>query len=187
MTSTKKTVLEKCPYCAKEVVYKTILTNGNCPCPFFKKLFTLIENQGDTHWQVQIQKLENELSHYKQHNRNLQSEVALEKIKNKLEAQENSSEKIHNEQLLTQIKKLKDEKQKYDKNLLERNEEISLLKDQNQKLEQANQDLKKKLLEKDEEICRLKNQGENLITYIKKLKGEKKSQQETSKKLASKE
>ena len=46
--------------------------------------------------------------------------------------------------------KLKTREKKYDKTLLERNQEISRLKDQNQKLEQDYQNLIKKLSEKDE-------------------------------------
>jgi hypothetical protein len=45
----------------------------------------------------------------------------------------------------------------------------------------------KLIANKDEEISHLRNHSQNLITHIKKLKGEKKSQQETLKKLTSKE
>jgi uncharacterized Zn-finger protein len=52
MTSTKKIFLAKCPYCAKKEEYERGLMNGTRPCPYCKKLFTLVENQGDTHWEV---------------------------------------------------------------------------------------------------------------------------------------
>jgi hypothetical protein len=55
----------------------------------------------------------------------------MEKLKNKLY----SFQAKRNEELHAQIK---DERKEYDKNLLERNQEISRLKDQNQKLEQTN-------------------------------------------------
>jgi hypothetical protein len=59
--------------------------NGAHPCPYCKKLFILVENQGDTHWEVKIKELENQLIHYQQHNTNLQFQVALEQILKKQE------------------------------------------------------------------------------------------------------
>jgi prefoldin subunit 5 len=81
----------------------------------------------------------------------------MEKLKNKLYSfQANLNEELHAQ--------IKDERKKYDKTLLERNQEISRLKDQNQKLEQANQNLIKKLSEKDEDNCRLKIHNQSLLT-----------------------
>jgi hypothetical protein len=83
MTSTMKTFSAKCPYCAKEEEYERDLMNGTHPCPCCKKIFTLVENQGDMHWEVKIKELENQLIHYQQHNRNLQFQVGLEKMQKK--------------------------------------------------------------------------------------------------------
>jgi uncharacterized Zn-finger protein len=52
MASTKKKNSEKCPYCSKEEEYERDLMNGTLPCLYCKKIFTLVENQGDTHWEV---------------------------------------------------------------------------------------------------------------------------------------
>jgi hypothetical protein len=73
----------------------------------------------------------------------------MEKLKNKLY----SFRAKHSEELHAQTK---DERKKYEKTLLERNQETSRLKDQNHNLEQANQNLIKKLSEKDEDNCHLK-------------------------------
>ena len=64
MTSMKKIILEKCHDCSKEEDYERGLMNGTRPCPYCKKRFTLVENQGDTHWEVKIKELENQLIHY---------------------------------------------------------------------------------------------------------------------------
>ena len=135
--------------------------NQNFNCTNCRKPFILTEYQND------YKKLEDELAYYKETNRNLQNEVVMEKLKNKLYF----FQAKRNEELHAQIK---DERKKYDKTLLERNQEISCLKDQNQKLEQANQNLIKKLSEKDEENCRLKIHNQSLLTQIKKIKSDKK-------------
>jgi hypothetical protein len=70
----------KCPYCSKEEEYERGLINGTSPCPYCKKIFTLVENQGDTHWEVKIKELENHLIHKQQHNINLQFQVGLEQM-----------------------------------------------------------------------------------------------------------
>lgn len=70
--------------------------NGTRPCPYCKKLFILIENQGEMHWEVKIKELENQLIHYQQHNKSLQFQVALEQmVKNQEERQkQNLEEKL---------------------------------------------------------------------------------------------
>jgi hypothetical protein len=137
-TKNNLTFMAKCPFCAMEFNFQESLRNQNFNCTNFRKPFIITKDQND------YKKLEDELAYYKETNRNLQNEVFLEKLKSKLY----SFQAKFNEELHAQIK---DERHKYDKTLLEQNQEISRLKDQNQKLEQANQNLMKKLLEKDEE------------------------------------
>ena len=160
-TTNNPTFLAKCPFCAMVFNFQEPFRNQNFNSTNCRKPFILIEYQND------YKKLEDELAYYKETNKNLQNEVAMEKLKNKLY----SFQEKHNEELHAQIK---DERKKYVKTLLERNQEISRLKYQNQKLEQANQNLIKKLSEKDEENCRLKIHNQCLLTQIKKIKSDKK-------------
>jgi hypothetical protein len=53
-------------------------------------------------------------------------------------------------------------------------------------MQNMQKEIDKIITDKNEEISRLKNQSQNLIAQIKKLKGEKKSQKETLKKLTNK-
>jgi hypothetical protein len=93
MTSTNKTISTKCSYCSKQEEYARGLMNGTLPCPYCKNIFTLVENQGDTHWEVKIKELENQLIHYQLHNINLQFQVGLEKmLKNQKERQKQNLE-----------------------------------------------------------------------------------------------
>ena len=80
MTSTKNTFSAKCLYCAKEEEYESGLMNGACSYLYCKNIFILVANQGDTHWEVKIKELENQLIHYQQHNINLQFQVGLEQM-----------------------------------------------------------------------------------------------------------
>ena len=57
--------------------------NGTRPCPYCKSIFTLVENQGNMHWEVNIKELENQIIHYQQHNKNLQFQVGLEQMQKK--------------------------------------------------------------------------------------------------------
>jgi len=83
------------------------------------------------------------------------------------------------------------QKQNLEGKLLEKDKDISYVKNHNQNLlvqineskhkkqrdhksEQVNHDLIKKLIEKDEENYRLKNDNQSLVEQIKKLKNEKK-------------
>jgi hypothetical protein len=88
------------------------------------------------------------------------------------------------------IQKLQDHQKEFDKVVIDKDEEISHLKEHSQKLlaqikkskdkmqcnqnlEQENQDLKKKLSEKDEENSSLKKLNQKLLEQIKRLKDEK--------------
>ena len=66
MASTKKTFSVKCPYCSKEEEYGRGLMNGTLLCPYYKNIFSLVENQGDTHWEVKIKELQKKPIHYQQ-------------------------------------------------------------------------------------------------------------------------
>jgi hypothetical protein len=169
MTYTKKTFSTKCPYCAKEEEYKKGVMNGTHPCSYCKKIFTLVENQGDMHWEVKMKELEKQLIHYQQHNINLQFQVGLEQMLKNQERQKQNLEgkllekdkdisylKKHNQKLLVQINEAKYKKKR------------------GRKLEQANHDFIKKLTKKYEHNCRLKNHNQSLVEKIKKLKNEKK-------------
>jgi hypothetical protein len=43
------------------------IMNETSPCPYCKKIFTLVENQGDKNWEVKIKESDNQLIHYQQH------------------------------------------------------------------------------------------------------------------------
>jgi hypothetical protein len=99
--------------------------NGICPCPYCKKLFTLVENQGDIALGSENKRIKTQLIHYQQHNKNLEFQVGLEQmLKNQEERQKQNLEgklqekdkdisylKNHNQKLLVQINKSKDKKQ----------------------------------------------------------------------------
>jgi hypothetical protein len=61
-----------------------------------------------------------------------------------------------------------------------------ILQDNQKIVQKVQKEFDKVVADKDEEISLLKNHSQNLIAQIKKLKGEKKSQQETLKQLTSK-
>jgi hypothetical protein len=183
MTSTKNTFSAKCPYCAKEEEYERGLMNGARPCPYCKKIFILVENQGDTHWEVKIKELENQLIHYQQHNKNLQFQVGLEQMLKKQEERQKQNLEGKLQEKDKDISYLKDHNQ----NLLVQLNESKDKKHRDQKLEQANHDLIKKLSEKDEENCRLKAHNQSLLTQIKKIKSDKKTVQDKLEQLINKE
>ena len=92
----------------------------------------------DLQIQSQLQVVLGDLEHYKSINRQLQFEIEKQTILNGLTKKEN----CHLKGRITQIERLKS-----DDNFLERNKEISRLKNQNQKLEQANEEIKEILPE----------------------------------------
>jgi hypothetical protein len=104
-TINNPTFLAKCPFCAMVFNFRESFRNQNFSCTNCRKPFILTECQND------YQKLEDELTYYKETNRNLQNEVVMEKFKNKLY----SFQAKCNEELCAQIK---DEREKYDKTLL---------------------------------------------------------------------
>jgi hypothetical protein len=160
MTSTKNTFSAKCPYCAKEEEYERGLLNGARPSPYCKRLFILVENQGDAHREVKIKELENQLIHYQQHNINLQFQVGLEQMLKKQEERQNQNLEGKLQEKDKDISYLKDHNQ----NLLVQLNESKDKKHRDHKLEQDNHDLIKKLVEKDEENCRLKAHNQSLLT-----------------------
>ena len=92
----------------------------------------------DSKIQQKLQVVLGEIGHYKAINRQLQFEIEKRNYFNGLTRKENRCLKERIKELITRTERLKS-----DDNLLERNKEISSLKNQNQKLEQANEDIKK--------------------------------------------
>jgi hypothetical protein len=140
--------------------------------------------------QIQSLILKGELGNCKDINRKLQLEIKMEKYFNGLTKKNSLYFKERNQELIAQIEELKTKKQKMDKNLLERGEEISRLKNHNQNLlvkirkskdkkqenknsEQENQGLKDKLTKKEEQISCLRNLNKKFIEQVKKKKEEK--------------
>jgi predicted RNase H-like nuclease (RuvC/YqgF family) len=140
--------------------------------------------------EIQSRILEGELRHYKASNKKLQFEIEKEKYFNGLTQKNNCYFKESIQELIAQNEELKTKRQKMDQDSLERDEEISCLKNHSEKLltqikksrdtkqrvqelEKENQDLEKKLSGKDEEASHLKNLNKNLLEQIKKMKDEK--------------
>ena len=120
--------------------------------------------------QLQSQELENELGYYKENNKKLQFENEKEKYFNDLI---NTKLKDHIQESTKQTKEFEIARNKFDKDIQERDEEISRLRDHNknlllqikkakdkvqcsQKLQEKIQALQQKSLEKDEENSALK-------------------------------
>jgi chromosome segregation ATPase len=149
--------------------------------------------------EIQSRILEGELGHYKASNKRLQFEMEKETYFNGITQKDNCYFKERIRELIAQNEELKTERQKMDQDLLERDEEISRLKNHSEKLltqiknsrdtkqrvqelEQENQDLGKKLSGNDEEASRLKNLNKKLLEQIKILKDERKKNLESKNK-----
>ena len=146
---------------------------------------------------MQSHKLESELEYYKESNQKRQFENDKEKYFNDLI---NTKLKDRIRESTKQTKEFEITKNKFDKDIQERDEEISRLRDHNQKLllqikkekdkVQRNQKLEKKiqvlqqkLLGKDEEYFTLKKVNQELEDQIEKLKEDKQSQDEMFEKI----